>query len=390
LLDSVQDPKALGSMIFVRIIYALNWMNVGAIFYLMSPDLHAGVSGLGTLTAAFYIGIGIVQVPAGVLAAKWGPKRVVVIGIFLCSLSAIGTSLVSTVLEISVLRFLVGAGMAFVFAPGIVIIAQLLRGGKSGMGVGLFNSAFDVGGLVALFGWVIVATYTGWRLSLALSGGIGVLTGILAAIFVPADEGSKEFTFSTNALLKIVKDRQLILIGLTMLGFDVGNTIISGFMILYLVSINVLSGIIAGLVTSLVTVVPIFTALWGGRVYDATTRHRTTVALTIIGSAAALAFASYPSVITGAACSALGGVVAGVGYTFAFAGARDRNDLGKEYDGLAIAWVNSIHLTGSFVPPVFFAGLVELLGYSQAWLWSAALTLVFLFPALMTMENWRR
>jgi len=390
LLNSVQNPKALGSMIFVRIIYAVNWMNVGAIFYLMSPDLHAGVSGLGTMTAAFYIGIGIVQVPAGVLAAKWGPKRVVVIGIFLCSLSAIGTSLVSTVLEISVLRFLVGAGMAFVFAPGIVIIAQLLRGGKSGMGVGLFNSAFDFGGLIALFGWVIVATYTGWRLSLVLSGGIGVVTGILAAVFVPADEGSKEFTFSTSALLKIVKDRQLILLGFTMLGFDVGNTIISGFMILYLVSINVLSGIIAGLVTSLVTVVPIFTALWGGRVYDATTRHRTTISLTIIGSAVALAFASYPSIITAAACSALGGVVAGIGYTYAFAGARDRNDLGKEYDGLAIAWVNSIHLTGSFVPPVFFAGLVELLGYSQAWLWSAALTLVFLIPALLTLENWRR
>jgi len=389
LLESVQDARAMGSMIFARIVYALNWMNVGAIFYLMSPDLHAGVSGLGTLSAAFYLGIGLAQVPAGILSAKWGPKRLVVIGIFLSSISVLATAVVSTIPMMAALRFLVGAGMACVFAPGIVIIAQLLRGGKSGVGVGLFNSAFDVGGLFALFGWVVVATFTGWRPSLWISGGLGVLTGVLALLFVPKDEGSADFRFSAGALVSIVKDRQLVLLGFTMLGFDVGNTVISGFMILYLVSINAASGILGGLVASLVTVVPIFTALWGGRVYDATSRHRLVMALATLGSAGALAFASFPSIYAAVACSALGGVVAGFGYTFAFAGARDQNRLGKEYEGLAIAWVNSIHLTGSFLPPVLFAALVEALGYSQAWLWSAAATLLFLVPVILTAERWR-
>ena len=61
------------------------------------------------------------------------------------------------------LRFLVGSGMAFVFAPGVVMVTRLLRGGKSGMGVGLFNSAFDIGGIIAIFGWVVIATAIGWR-----------------------------------------------------------------------------------------------------------------------------------------------------------------------------------------------------------------------------------
>ena len=377
-------------MIFARAVYALNWMNLGAIFYLMKPDLGAGVSGLGTLTAAFYLGIGIFQVPGGVLAAKWGPKNVVVLGIFLSSFSALGTSLMSTVSEIALLRFLVGAGMAFVFAPGIVIIARLLRGGKSGIGVGLFNSAYDVGGLVALFGWVVLATATGWRLSLVTSGVLGVLTGVLTFLFVPGDERKPELTVSLEPLLKVIGDRHLILIGLGTLGFDVGNTIISGFMILYLVSINAASGAVAGLVTSLVTVVPIFTSLWAGRVYDTVPRHRLVVVLALLGSACALGFGAYPSVYSAVACSALGGVVAGVGYTFAFAGARDMNRAGIEYEGLAISWVNSIHLTGSFLPPIFFSYLVERLGYSQAWLWSALVTLLFLAPLLMMSEHWGR
>ncbi len=387
MLESVQDSKALGSMIFSRVIYALNWMNLAAIFYLMVPDLGAGVSGLGTVTAAFYLGIGIFQVPGGIMVARWGAKKVVVVGVFLFSFSALATSVLTTVPEIAVLRFLVGAGMAFVFAPGVVIISRLLRGGKSGMGVGLYNSAFEVGGLLALFGWVLVAEATGWRLSLAISGGLGVLSGALTLLFVPGDERGAE-RVAGRPLMAILKDRQLILVGLGTLGIDMGNAIISGFMILYLVSIRAATATVAGLVACLVTLVPIFTSLWGGRIYDTMKGHRLIMAIAVVGSAVSLAFGAFPSVYAAVACTAIGGVVAGVGYTFAFAGARDLNKAGKEYEGLAIAWVNSIHLTGSVLPPVFFSLVAESLGYSQAWLWSAAFTLVFLVPILLMVDYW--
>jgi len=388
LLESVQDTKALGSMIIARIVYALNWLNVGAIFVLMASDVGAGVSGLGIVSAAFYLGIGIFQIPGGLLAAKWGPKKVVVLGIFMFSFSVLGTAVSATIPELAVLRFIVGAGMAFVFAPGIVIITRLLRGGKSGMGVGLFNSAYDLGGLLALSGWIAVAMVTGWRLSLVTSGGLGIITGILTFLFVPGDEVRAEFRISMRPLLDVLKNRQLILIGLGTIGFDVGNTIISSFMIYYLVSIKAASGTVAGLVASLVTVVPIFAALWFGRAYDVIVKHRMIMTLAILGSAGSLVFGAFPSILAAILCSAIGGLVAGVGYTFAFAGARDLNRAGKEYEGLAISWVNSIHLTGSFLPPIFFSYIVESLGYSQAWLWSAALTLVFLVPILLMVERW--
>jgi len=390
LLDSVQDSKALWSMIFARIIYAINWMNVGAIFFLMGPDVGAGVSGLGTLSAAFYLGIGVMQVPGGILVAKWGPKKVSVIGVFLASTAALGTSVMSTIPEIALLRFLVGAGMAFVFAPGVVIVARLLRGGKSGLGVGLYNSAYDVGGALALFGWVIVAEVTGWRLSLAISGGLGLLSGVLTLLLVPRDRGNLVSSVGRGPLLTIIRDRQLIMVGLGMLGFDMSNSIVSGFMIYYLLSISAATATVAGLVASLVTIVPIFTSLLAGRVYDSIERHRVTMALGVLGSALALAIGAYPSLYAAVACSVLSGVVCGIGYTFGFAGARDLHRAGKEYEGLAIAWVNSIHLTGSVIPPILFSFVVERLGYSQGWLWSAVVTLLFLGPVLLMIEHWRR
>jgi MFS family permease len=295
----------------------------------MSSDLNSGVSGLGFVTATFYLGIGILQVPGGLLAAKYGPKKIVVTGIFVFSLAALATSFVSDIAELAVLRFIVGAGMAFVFAPGIVIIARLIRGEKSGMGVGLFNSAFDLGGLVALFGWVIVASILGWRLSLAISGGLGVITGLLTMVLVPRDEVRAEFRVGLRPLVNILRDRRMILFGLALLGFDIGNTTISGFMIYYLANAEGVSGAMAGAVTSLITVVPIFAALVAGRIYDSRKDHRRLMTIALLGSAAALALASFPTLYTAAASSALGGVVSAIGYTFGFAGARDLNREGK-------------------------------------------------------------
>lgn len=390
MLNSVHDSRALGSLILARIIYAVNWMNFGAIFYLMSSDVGAGVSGLGNVTAAFYLGIGLFQVPAGLLAAKYGPKKVVVVGIFLTSFAVLGSAASSTIPELEVLRFLAGAGMAFVFAPGVVIVTRLLKGGKSGMGVGLFNSAFDIGGLLAIFGWVVVATVTGWRPSLALSGGLYLVTGLLVLAFLPRDDASEEFAIKKEPLFAVLWDRQIVLLGLGVLGFSIGNTLITGFMVFYLERSLSVAGTIAGLTTSLITVIPIFTSIWGGRVYDTVSKHRVLMVVAMLGSAASLAIAGVGSIYAAAAAAVIGGVVSGFGFTFAFAGARDFNRSGKEYESLAISWVNSIQLTGEFFPPLFFSYVTEQLGYSQAWLWSAVLTIAFIVPVLLMVETWRR
>src|SRR2546422_8586479 len=184
----------------------------------MGADLNSGVSGLGTLTSSFYLGVGIMQVPGGILAAKWGPKRTVSLGILVSSIAVLGTSISSAILEVAILRFIVGAGMALVFAPSVVLTTRFL-GGKSSTSVGLINSAFDIGGLFGLFGWILLASVTGWRPSLALSGGLGVFTGLLVVALVPRDGENVRFRFDAGQLGRILRERNLILIGARVSGF---------------------------------------------------------------------------------------------------------------------------------------------------------------------------
>jgi MFS family permease len=84
-------------------------------------------------------------------------------------------------LQMIVLRFLVGVGMAFFFGPSVTLISKYLGKGSEGFGIGLLNSAQALGAIIGIFGWVVVAQLTGWRISLLLSGTLGILTALFLA-----------------------------------------------------------------------------------------------------------------------------------------------------------------------------------------------------------------
>ncbi len=375
----LREQRAVVSLVAVRIVYAINWLNIGAIFYLMSADLNGGVSGLGTLTSSFYLGVGTMQVPGGILAAKWGPKRTVVLGIFISSFAVLGTSAAAVILQVAILRFIVGAGMALVFAPSVVLATRFL-GGKSGTGVGLINSAFDVGGLFGLFGWILLASATGWRSTLVLSGGLGVFTGLLVIALVPKDGENGQFRFSPGKLVKILRNRNLILLGFGCLGSNLGSVLISSFMAFYLQASLGETAAIAGLVAAMIVVLPIYTSLWGGRLYDRLRKPRRLLIICGLGMTGSLLVCAAPTPFAAASGAVLGGIAVGPAFTIAFAAAKDLSSVQKEYEGLTVAWVNSISLTGSFWPPLIFSYLAKSFNYSAAWLGGGAMCFLLLIP----------
>jgi MFS family permease len=353
----------------------------------MEGDLHADISGLGVIAGSFYLGVGLMQVPAGVLAARIGPRRVFLIGIALSSAAIFCTSVASDILQVSVFRFIVGWGMAFTFAPGLVLIARFLGRGKSGLGVGLFNSAFYAGGLIGFFGWTILASVVTWRPSVALGGGLEMTTGVLILFFIPRDTGNGGFRVQTSILWQTLKERQLILLGLGTLGLSTGNTLVSSFMTYYLVESYHTSLTLAGLIASLLVVVPVFSSLWGGGLYDRVRMPKRLMMFSVLTMVMALMVCSITSLFAAVVSTLLAGIAAGIGFTVTFAAAKDINSAGSEYDSLAVAWINGIAFLGSFWPPLIFSYLATNSGYSMAWLGGAALGLVWLIPLILLTER---
>ena len=378
--------RAVGALAVARLIYAVNWLNLGALFALMGPALGAGVSGLGEATAAFYLGLGVAQVPSGLASARYGPKRPVFWGIVSASSASAAVSVCGQLWQVAALRFVVGVGMAFVFSPMVVLVARYFGGARAGVGVGLFNAAFDVGGLLGLYVWIVVATVTSWQFATVLGGMLGLATAAAVHLTVSPDSGSPH-AVSASALRAILGDRQLILLGVGTLGLSVGNTLVASFMVYYLSQGLGVPLLLAGLATSMVMVMPIGTSLWAGRVFDRSGRPRALMLGSCAGMAIAVALASMQSPLASAAGAVVAGLSAGAGFTVAFAWARVLNRSGPEYEGLAVAWVDGISLTGAFVPPLVFSYVAGGYGYPAAWIAGAILCAALTVPLLFQHEG---
>ena len=371
----------MASLVSARIVYAINWLNIGALFYLMSSDLGTGVSGLGTLTSSFYLGVGLMQIPGGILAAIWGPKRTVSLGVFVSSLAVLATSISTSLIDAGIFRFVVGSGMALVFSPMVVLAARLL-GGRSGVGAGLVNSAFGLGGMLGLFGWILIATATGWRPSLVLSGSLGLLSGLMTIVLVPRDERNEGFRLSAAKLGAVIKQRNLAVLGLGALGSNLGSVLISSFMVYYLQTSLRESSALAGLITGMVVFLPILTSLWGGQLYDRLRKPRRILIASGFGMVAALIICSIPALWAASLGAIIGGASVGPASTVAFAATRDLSRVEREYESLTIGWVNCISLTGSVWPPLVFSYLAESFGYTSAWLGGSVLSFILLIPLI--------
>ena len=166
------------SIILARIIYAVNWFNISSIFYLILNEFKQDVSMLGLVTSGFLIGIGLFQIPAGILSARYDAKFMIFFGTMLLSISSLLSGLSSELYQMVILRFLVGVGMAFFFGPSVILISKYLGKGSYGLGVGILNSAHSLGGIIGIFGWIIIAEAIGWRTSLVISGILGILSGL--------------------------------------------------------------------------------------------------------------------------------------------------------------------------------------------------------------------
>ncbi len=411
------------SLIFARVLYAVNWFNISSIFYLILIDFRQDVSMLGLVTASFLLGIGIFQVPAGILAAKYDPKKIAAFGIMVLSVSSLLSGLATELLQIAVLRFLVGVGMAFFFGPSVILISAYLGKGSDGLGVGILNSAHSLGGIIGLFGWIVIAQNVGWRSSLIVSGILGIMTGLFLIYELkrkrqqhqqhgednnnghqhPLHNGSKlgsndkehgaeqsDFRIKLSDLRLVLINKQMIIVGLSLLGIQIGWNLVSTFVVLYLNDLHVdpyFAGMLAGLAMVFnVVFAPIF-----GRIYDKITkrRNRNLGLMLLIACGAVvsvnIALFSLENIYVIVLSIIMIGIFISGGFVVPYTKAREIAIIKldqRHYETLAVSFVNGLSLFGAFWVPFVFSMIVLYFGYPTAWLIGGFLTMLFVIPVV--------
>lgn len=373
------------SILVARIVYAVNWFNIGSLFPFISKEFNQDVSYLGQLSGFFLLGIGLFQIPGGLFATKYGSRRSAILGILLSSIAVIISSLTTQIAVFVILRFIVGLGMAFFFSAGVTLITTYLGKRSEGTGIGLLNSFQAIGGIIGIFGWILVADVFGWRLSLILSGILGVVIGLMMIFLLPVETRSRT-TISLSHLRKILFSRFLISLGIILTATQLAWGLTVSFFVFYLIDKMKITPEFAGVISSIPLIVYVFTSPITGKIYDKSNNSKLLLLIFSIMLGISLMVNSLNNLIAIALSAVLVGFFATGGFTILYAITRKIESTtltqGQEYATLNVSWINGISLMGISWVPVAFSLIINQAGYSIAWFIGGAITLILTIPIL--------
>lgn len=158
----------------------------------MMRDLKVGGGLGGLLGAAYFYPYALMQLPAGLLADSWGPRRSVA-SFFLvaaagCGLLAAAPDAASAILG----RVLVGLGVAMLFVATMKVLSQWFRPDEFAPMTGILMAMGGLGSLSATAPLAFLSGWMGWRLATLAVGALTLLLAGLVWVFVrdrPSDLG---------------------------------------------------------------------------------------------------------------------------------------------------------------------------------------------------------
>ncbi|KIL73247.1 MFS transporter [Bacillus badius] len=159
-------------------------MSYGILMPFMKEELtltyeQAGM--LGTITSIGYLGLVLF---AGIMAAKWGSKRLVVIGTLLVAAGLFYLSFVQSFFSCMLGMAILGIGTAFTYTPLVnIVVGWFPR--QRGMMIGFLGSGLGLGTLISsamipfFTAWF---SMSGWRYLWAVYGLLSLLSALAAQI----------------------------------------------------------------------------------------------------------------------------------------------------------------------------------------------------------------
>lgn len=173
----------------------------------ISQELGLSDVQMGWVLSSFALGYALFQTPAGILADRFGPRRVLATVVSFWSLFTALTGAAYGLASMLVYRFLFGVGEAGAF-PGMARATfSWIPMRERGMVNGVNFSGSRLGAAFALPGVAWLITTLGWRLTFLVLGVVGVVWAILFYLWF-RDDPSEHPGLSRTELEHILDGRQ--------------------------------------------------------------------------------------------------------------------------------------------------------------------------------------
>ncbi|MCL6564251.1 MAG: MFS transporter [Firmicutes bacterium] len=349
--------------------------------------LHLSLTSGGFLASVFQIGLALTSLLGAYLAAKWGNRWIIVIGVVLFSaftaLTALSTGFYDT------LVYRIGSGLGEgLYNIGIFTFLGALSARRKGASIGIGASLFGLGSFTGplIASWLLVATGD-WRIPFVLFGILGLIGGwLIYRVVQPQDVEQAGEDPTARARRDFRELWQWATLPICVIMFADGLAVY-GFISTYAVfqeHVNHLSILQTGFVLSLFGIGNIFGGIPGGFLGDVIPRRWTVAGAAVLAAiAAAILFHSGSSVALYAPVAFIFGMVTNSLYTNSYAGIQEV--VSPNLAATGTGFVATIYFGIGAFSGLFIGGLASHAGWAAAGLWVIEVPMVVgaLLMALM-------
>ncbi len=184
----------LFSIFAMSAITYLDRVNISISGRWLAQEYHFSDIQLGWVFSAFVVGYALFQVPAGRLADRFGPRRVLTAGalwwgVFTALTALVPPGIGAALVAFLAVRFTLGAGEAVIYPSSNRFVASWIPTGERGIANGLIFAGVGGGAAVTPPLITAVMVHYGWRASFWVCAAIGCVAGLFWFLLARDDPG---------------------------------------------------------------------------------------------------------------------------------------------------------------------------------------------------------
>lgn len=150
----------------------------------MMRTFRITAEGFGIISAFYFYAYAPMQMPAGVLFDRYGPRKLMTVALILCSIGSFFFASTESVVTAALGRLMIGTGSAFSFIGVLVLLSRWFPPKHFAILAGIAQAMSSAG---AMFGEMPLAKLievTGWREASFILSGIGLVLAVLLWMFI--------------------------------------------------------------------------------------------------------------------------------------------------------------------------------------------------------------
>ena len=159
----------------------------------LMADFNIGATSLGNFSSFYYYSYVAVQIPTGILADYWGPRKLLTAGALLSSFGAFLFASASSIHMANIGRLIIGASMGVAWVSILKLSTRWFKSNQFAIVTGVALCLGILGALSAGVPLRLMMNLFGWRLVIIGAGAITLILSLAIWVFVRDDPAQKGY-----------------------------------------------------------------------------------------------------------------------------------------------------------------------------------------------------